>query len=461
MFTEQDLQNFWDEEIMPRFTEAALEARVELLDGTSVRYVNLDNAATTKPFKAVVGRVNKELDGYGSVHRGAGQHSRQTTEKYDKARNTIGSFVGATPDNYVIFTKNTTEAINQAAALLGSDGLALVSDIEHSSNLLPWLRRGRVAQFKTGARGEIDPAEIEKIIEEIASELTALLSVISVTGASNITGYQPPIYDIAELAHRHNARLLVDVCQLIPHEKVNVLPDSEPRHLDFITFSGHKMYAPFGVGVLVGPKQFFDNAVPYQLGGGNLSYITPDLKIKRPYTERDHDPGTPNAIGVLALEEAIKQLEQIGMSRIRDYEHQLVGLALEELRQIPGVIVYLGKGHSSIVPFDIQGMEPKLVAEILAREHGVGARAGSSCAYRLIDKLKGVAQEQAFKIADEIDKGITANIPGIVRASFGIYNNVNDARRFVDAVREIANNGFGYYKSRYSMNPRTGDWTPK
>ena len=254
--------------------------------------------------------------------------------------------------------------------------------------------------------------------------------------------------------------IFVDVCQLIPHERIDVLDEADPEHLDFIAFSGHKMYAPFGIGVLIGPRRFFDSVVPYQLGGGNLSYITPDLKMVRSFRERDNDAGTPNAIGVLALEESIRQMEQIGFSRISFYERNLTRIAVQGLCSIPNAIVYLREPHGTVIPFDIEGVPSRLTAEVLAQEFGIGTRAGSFCTYELIRKLKYITPYEEAKIKRDLEEGITASVPSVVRASFSIYNSPEDAARFVCSVRKIAEKGFEFYKSRYATNPINGDWHP-
>jgi cysteine desulfurase len=165
------------------------------------------------------------------------------------------------------------------------------------------------------------------------------------------------------------------------------------------------MYAPFGTGVLVGPKEFLDAAPPYQIGGGNLPYITRDLQIKRFRTERAHDPGTPNAMGALALARAIEILDGLGPDRVARYEHALVAEAFRRMTAIPGVRPYVrADALAHVIPFDVEGFDARLVGEILAHEHGIGVRAGAFCTYEYIRKLKGVTDEQDRLIADEVDR---------------------------------------------------------
>lgn len=455
---------FWQDNIKPLFSLDALNFIVKNRFGESIRYVNLDNAATTTPLAEVKEYINEMLDAYGSVHRGSGQKSRISTQQYDASRQIIRQFVGASSQNYIIFAQNTTGAINQLAELWAKrPGKILVSDIEHSSNLLPWLTCNEVIQYKTLADGTVDLAEIETIFQQHQHQpRQEQIKLLTITGASTITGYKPPIHDIAALAHRYGIKIFADLCQLVQHERVNMRPDDDPCHLDFIAFSGHKMYAPYGTGLLVGSKDFFDAHYPYQIGGGNLPYITRNLEIKRFCTERAHDPGTPNAMGAIAIARAIQILEALGREKIADYEHSLVQYTYEQLQRIPDVIMYVSN-HSlaHVIPFDLNRFDGYLVAEILAQEYGIGVRSGAFCTYEYIRKLKNISDQQDQMIAREVELGITRNIPSIIRASFAVYNTFEDCDRFVQAISEIITNGVDHYLSDYSKDKISGVWQVK
>ncbi|MBW4671275.1 MAG: aminotransferase class V-fold PLP-dependent enzyme [Cyanomargarita calcarea GSE-NOS-MK-12-04C] len=458
----ENCDNFWEQEIRPLFTGESLFFKVKTRYGKYIKYVNLDNGATTTPFAPVKGYVDSMLDTYGSVHRGSGQKSIITTQEYDSSRDIIRDFVGSSANNYVIFSKNTTEAINGAATLWAKrPGKILVSDIEHSSNLLPWVTQDQVIQYRTKANGSVDLVEIENILSSHRNlPETEQIKLVTITGASTITGYRPPIYDIAALAHRYNAKMFADVCQLIQHEKVDMRPDDDPTHLDFVAFSGHKMYAPYGTGVMVGPKEFFDGSYPYQIGGGNLPYITRNLEIKRFYTERAHDPGTPNAMGAIAISKAIEIIEALGRERIAKYEHDLVEYTFTRLGRIPNVRVHISGDYiAHVIPFDIDGFDGRLVAEILAQEYGIGVRAGAFCTYEYIRKLKNISDLADEEIAAEVDRGITRNIPTIIRASFAVYNTLEDCDRFLDAISQISRQGVEHYRPHYKQDEMTGVWT--
>jgi len=443
-------------EIKPLFSRESLELLVKTTRGT-LREVNLDNAATTIPFSVVSEAVAEFLRTYGSVHRGSGQRSRTSTQSYEDARDRIQQFTGASLDSYVVFTKNTTEAINHAAQLWSRrSGKVLISDIEHSSNLLPWLASNEVIQYRTNPDGTLNIECVEEVFK------THDIKLLAITGSSNVTGYKPPIHDLAELAHKYGAMILVDACQLIQHQKVDVLPSDNPRHLDFVAFSGHKMYAPFGGGVLIGPKEFFDQAMPYQIGGGNLTYISRDLQLKRFPTVQAHDPGTPNAVGAISIAKATEVLESIGYDRIHEYESDLVRSAFIGLKQVDGVKVYVQEPElGNIIPFDITGMNSILTAEILRDDYGIGVRAGSFCTYEFMRKLKSISDEQDQKISEEIDRGVTRSIPGVVRASFGLVNNQEDVTRLVSAINEIAQNRIEHYSQTYKQDTTTGMWTKR
>jgi len=460
----EDYQKFWETELRPLFDPEGLNHKVTLANGLKIRYIDLDHAATTMPFLEVKEFINEWFNSYGSVHRGEGDKSVSTTNAYDATRARICDYVGARDGNYVVFTKNTTESINQAASLWAKiPGKVLVSDIEHSSNLLPWVVQDEVVQYKTDQDGLVDIKEIEKILKERANGPEAeRIKLVTFTACSNITGYSPPIYDIARLAHQYGAKVFADLCQFIPHEPVDMLDNDDDAHLDFIAFSGHKMYAPYGIGVLVGPKEFFDGHLPYHIGGGNLPYITGELEVKRYFMERAHDAGTPNAMGPIALSKAMDIYERIGIDRIVDYEHALVTYAYHRVSEAPGIHLHVPPERiKHVIPFDIDGFHSRLVAAILSYEYGIGARAGSFCTYEYIRKLKRVTSDDDKIISAEVDEGITRTIPSIARASFSICNSFHDCDVFANAVIEIATNGAEYYQERYTQDQETGSWLLK
>src|SRR5262245_54498955 len=233
-----------------------LKSKIPLLDGRLVPYINLDNAASTPPLHDVLEIVKRFLPNYSSVHRGVGFKSRLSTAAYDEAHKIIGRFVGADMDsNTVIFGKNTTEAINKLAYRypLNPNSVILSTMMEHHSNDLPWRRRAQVVRAQVTGEGRLDEDDVDRLLAKFGNRV----ALLTVSGASNVTGFIQPIHRLARKAHNVGARILVDAAQLAPHRRINIKPDDDPEHLDFIAFSAHKMYAPFGVGALIGPREVF------------------------------------------------------------------------------------------------------------------------------------------------------------------------------------------------------------
>ena len=458
--TVDNLHAVWEGTFKPLFCEEHLSVIQTVRDGSELRYVNLDNAATTKPFKKVLETVLESLKEYGSVHRGAGLHSRISTERYERAREDILHLVGASKDSYAIFTKNTTDAISMAASLWAQkSGTVLVSDIEHSANLTPWINSGNeVVQYKTGQDVDVSQ-EVLQAFE--CRKNNRCIKLLTVTGASNVTGYKPPIYTLAKIAHDHGAMILVDACQLVQHEKISMSCSVDSSSdIDFIAFSGHKMYAPFGAGTLVGPKLFFDSVEPYQIGGGSMAYITNDLKIIRRNNVHDHESGTPNFIGALAMAESMNMLyNSIGIDNVKTYEHEIGSQLFHGLQSIPEITMFVPDGDRTVFPFTVKGIPSSLVAEILSHEYAVGIRAGHFCVFELARQLCGISKTVDDSISREVDAGITRNIPGLVRASLSIYNPPDDIDRLLKGVHEIVKNGFLHYAGKpYLQNEKTGVW---
>jgi len=486
------LQKFWDTELKKLFPKESLNFLVKTPNG-KVRYINLDNAATTTPFKSVIENILKELNSYGSVHRGAGEKSKISTDKFEETRETIKKFVDAKKSDYVAFESNTTVGMNKLAYMFARiKGKVLVADIEHSASLLPWIiQEGRrkinaqislknalagetdylnkkilqegnkkVIKYKTNNNFAFDINDIEKIFKKQSTKKESeRIKVLVVTGASNVTGYHPPIKNLSKMAHKYGALVVVDACQFLQHEKINM----QKEGIDFVVFSGHKMYAPFGSGAVVGKKVVFDDFWPRDIGGGNFPYITGKGEVLRYKSNQAHDPGTPNFVGARALHYSIKQLESIGVKNISNYEHALVEYVFEELKKINNVKMYVnrnpdGSFDRSLITFNIYGMPHQLVAEILNHEYGMGVRAGAYCVYEFSRRIQNISSKQDEKITSEVKKGKLANIPGSVRASFSIFNSPFDAKKFIKAISEISKKGFDYYVKKYKKNSLTGEW---
>ncbi len=406
-------------------------------NGLHQRYINLDNAASTPALETVFQFIQAFMPHYSSVHRGAGVKSKISTDLYDRAHEIVGEFVGANlSTNTVIFTKNTTEAINKLAQQYSfeKNDIVLTTEMEHHSNDLPWRNKARTIHIKTNHSGSLDLDDLKLKLRLYHSRIV----LVCVSGASNVTGIVQPIHEIAEMAHKVGAKLFVDAAQLAPHRKIEMLPDDDPRHIDFIAFSGHKMYAPFGSGVLIGPKEFFLNTPPKYSGGGTVASVTLDDVVWAGLPDRE-EAGSPNVIGAVSMAKALKELLAIGMKQISDHEHQLCEYALEQLQKIPGLILYgdLKVDRVGVISFNMEGFSHEEVATYLSTEFGIGVRNGCFCAHPYVVKLLGLSNKQIASWRNHLLNGDKSAMPGLVRISFGCYNTKDDIDILVKALREL------------------------
>src|SRR6266436_5801294 len=315
---------------------AGVDLPVPLHGGSTVTGINFDNAASTPPLTRVRDMVNRFSDLYSSVHRGTGYKSRLSTEAYEQAREMVSRFLGVDEKSQVgIFVKGTTDALNRIAAEEASlDGRqVLVTEMEHHADLLPWRHRSGHVMVGLSDGGHIDVEAIEQALKKAEGRI----SLVAVCGASNVTGFVSPIHEVAELAHRYGARVSVDAAQLAPHHRIDVRTGDDPGHLDFVSLSGHKMYAPYGAGVLVAPRDFFAGA-PEVMGGGAISIVTWDDTVWADLPDRE-EAGSPNVIGAVALGVAIETLLELGFDEMLDHEVALGRMLIYGLGEIPGVTV--------------------------------------------------------------------------------------------------------------------------
>lgn len=384
--------------------------RVALRDGREVRHVGLDLAATAPALVAVAGRVAEALPTYASVHRGAGPFSARSTERYEAARTTVASFAGARPDDVCVFVRNTTDALNLLAAAVPADaGDVLFLDCEHHANLLPWTTR----PHREIAHADTIAETLKRLELALAARPAAL---VAVTGASNVTGEILPVDRLAALAHAYGARLVVDAAQLAPHRPL----DLAGWGADYVAFSGHKTYAPFGAGALVGRRDWLDAAPPHLLGGGAVEDVRADGVDWRAAPER-HEGGTPNLLGAIALAAACEALAALPPDALAAHENALRVRLVEGLERLPGVRTLRIWRDSAdavgVVAFTVAGRAPAEVSGLLADEHGIGLRAGRFCAHPLLARL------------DLLD--------GALRASFGVSTTTADVDRLLRALDDV------------------------
>lgn len=286
--------------------------------------------------------------------------------------------------------------------------------------------REMVLRYPLNKEGEFDLTNIEEILKN--NKIKAFV----LTASSNLTGYRPDIKKIGELVHRYGAYYIVDACQFLQHHKIDMME----MGIDFLAASGHKFYAPYGGGFLIGPKNFLDEFLPYQIGGGNLPYITKDGIFLRYKNQLAHDPGTPNAVGAVSMAIAINQLKALGIKRIEEYESSLARVAFEEMKKNDKIKLLVKSNHlSTVIPFIIEGQDSRVVAERLNKEFGIGVRAGSFCVYDVVRNLLNIGDES--EIIETVNHGDTSLIPGIIRASFALCNSQADVKRFIEAINFI------------------------
>jgi cysteine desulfurase/selenocysteine lyase len=426
------------------------------------RYINFDNAASTPTFAPIADAVSGFLRWYSNVHRGTGFKSQLSSWIFEQSRDMAADFVGADlKTQVVIFTKNSTEAINKLSNRLGltKSDIVLTTLMEHHSNELPWRRVARVEHVGLCQDGTID----KKHFLELMSKYGNRVKLVAVTGASNVTGYINDLDFFAREAHKGGARVLVDGAQLVPHRPVNVKPHDPECRIDFMVFSAHKMYAPFGVGVLVGDKATFEKGDPDSVGGGVVDIVTLEEAYWTDLPEKE-EAGTPDIVGVVALGKAIKMFETIGWDEIIRHEAELTAYALKEISKIPEVTLYgdtdpaTAAGRLGVISLNVGTLPHALTAAILSYEGGIGVRSGCFCAHTYVKELLHVNDADSRELERQILSRDRSHIPGAIRCSFGLYNTKEEIDALVVMLKKIA---AGDYDKSYVLNKEKGEYSPR
>lgn len=376
--------------------------------------VYLDNAATTQKPQCVIDTLDRVYTTLNAnVHRGVHRLSQEATEAMENARNTVRDFIGAEHSHEIIFTRGTTESINLVASSFGGTFLksgdeVIVSSVEHHSNIVPWqLLRDRI-----GVVLRVIPLTAECSLDvaayrEMFNERTRLVSVAHV---SNVLGVTNPVKEIIDIAHSHNVPVLVDGAQSAPHLKV----DMKALDADFFAFSGHKVYAPTGIGVLYGKEKWLTAMQPYHGGGEMIKSVSFE---KTTYNELPYkfEAGTPDYAGIIALGKALEWVTEKGIEDIAAHEQMLTLYAVEQLRKIEGMRIF-GQPDGAAVSFLVGDIHPADMGTIL--DHlGIAVRTGHHCAQPLMDIL---------------------GVPGTVRASFAAYNTKEEIDILVKGIERAA-----------------------
>lgn len=440
-----------------------LDVETPLLDGSRRRYINFDNAASTPPLKAVQRAVNDFMTYYSSVHRGTGFKSQLATHIYEEARAITMRFVGADPQTHTcIYGKNTTEAINKLARrfpFTPDRNVVLTSGMEHHSNDLPWRKATETIHIRLHPDGRLDEADFNAKLTEYGDRL----ALVAITGASNVTGYLNPIHEMAAKVHALGAQIAVDCAQLAPHRQVNMRPLDDPTHLDYVAISAHKLYAPYGTGALIGRRDMFEEGDPDMVGGGTVSIVTLGDVVWAGPPDRD-EAGSPNTAGAVALAAAICQLQSVGMDAVAAHEAELTTYTLKTLASVPGFHPYgdtdseNSANRLGVIPFNLEGKSHFWVAAVLGHEFGIGVRNGCFCAHPYILHLMGLSSDEAHTVRENILAEDKRDMPGLVRASFGLYNTTKEVDALAEALERIAH---GKYYGTYIQDIPSGEFHPE
>jgi selenocysteine lyase/cysteine desulfurase len=420
----------------PALALVGADTTVPLVDGSQRRYVDLDHAASTSCLATVRRAVDELMPWYSSVHRGAGYKSQVTTDAYEGAREAVRSFVGGREDDVVVFTRNTTDATNLLASALPADTEVIGFAAEHHANLLPWRRRAfTLLPLPAGPADALD-----RLDRALARPARGRRRLVAVTGASNVTGEIWPYAELAQLAHRHGARIMVDAAQLAPHRPIDMAADG----IDYLALSGHKLYAPLGSGALVGRRDWLAAGEPFLAGGGAVRYVGTGTVVWAGLPDRQ-EAGSPNVVGAVALGVACRTLQAADRPAVEAHQARLAGDTRARLLAVPGVqmLRLWAADHPriAVLPFTLRHVPYATVAAALSAEHGVGVRHGCFCAHPLMAALLRIDARTEAHLRDSLSRDVPVAVPGAVRASIGIGTTADDCDRLVEAVTELSVHG--------------------
>ncbi|MFD3520298.1 aminotransferase class V-fold PLP-dependent enzyme [Streptomyces sp. NPDC058653] len=416
------------------------DVTVPLVTGGEVTYAALDYAASAPALQRVWDDVAAYAPYYGSVHRGAGYLSQLSTDLFENSRRTVARFLGCREDDQVVFTRSTTDSLNLLASALPERCEVFVFETEHHASLLPW-RDARVTFLNAPRTPREAVATLERALARRDLESPAL---VCVTGASNVTGELWPVRELAAAAHAHGARVVLDAAQLAPHHPVDIAE----LDVDWVAFSGHKLYAPFGSGVLAGRADWLREAEPYLAGGGASRKVARrtdgGVDVEWHTGAARHEAGSPNVIGVYAIASACEALTEAGFDRLVEREQELVARVREGLAEVPEVRVLSLFGDAAprvgVISFVVEGWNSSHFAAALSAEYGIGVRDGLFCAHPLVRTLLGGDPGDPGECGAP-DAGPGERSLNAIRVSFGAGTPDEHVARFTGAVKELVRDG--------------------
>lgn len=422
-----------------------IDTPVFLANGLPAIPINFDNGATTPPLKCALNSIIDNALIYGPIARGAGQKGELCTKKYEDARDIILDFFNLKGNkNYtVIYTKTTTESLNILANILikNKKDKILTTRMEHHANDLPWRHSATVEYVDVDELGRINILDIEdKLIENKGQ-----IKYVSITGASNVTGYINDIHAIASVCHKYGAKIIVDAAQLIAHKEINMKGNNISEQIDFLVFSAHKAYAPFGSGAIVGLVQDLDTLDPFLRGGGCVDSVFDESVMWNPLPSL-LEAGSPNFLGIMAMVSALQELKSIGFDNIQAHEMKIKNYLIEEMKKIPNLILYADVDHTDdrlgVISFNIRNLKFDKVSQRLADEVGIATRCSKFCAHTYVNRLMGASDDVAYEDVINAHINKTCSQFGMVRVSLGLYNTIEEAEKFIVALTNLATRNF-------------------
>ena len=419
------------------------DVQVPLASGEKVGYAALDYAASAPALQQVWDDVAAYAPYYGSVHRGAGYLSQLSTDLFEQSRRTVADFLDLRDGDQVVFTRATTDSLNLLAGALPAGTRVYAFETEHHASLLPWRQAGLTVEYLRAPRSHAEAvAALDAALAAGDPEGPRLLCV---TGASNVTGELWPIAELTETAHRHGARVVLDAAQLAPHHRLSV----RDLDVDWVAFSGHKLYAPFGAGVLAGRSDWLDAAEPYLAGGGASRTVARQedgsVAVEWHTGPARHEAGSPNVIGAYAIASACRTLTTAGFDALEAREHALVERLTAGLADVPEVKVLnlFGEGSArvGVLSFVVRGWNSSHFSAALSAEYGIGVRDGLFCAHPLVRTLLGGEDTAPSECGAP-----EPSLPGerslnAIRVSFGAGTPDEHVDRFLAAVRALVTDG--------------------
>ncbi|MGB1697417.1 MAG: aminotransferase class V-fold PLP-dependent enzyme [Thermoplasmatota archaeon] len=412
--------------------------------------VFMDHGASTQAPTPVLDAVmDLHTKHYANIHRGNHALSLESSDLFDEGEHVFADFIGANAETgCFVMGGNTTDSLSLAAHIIRDvPGATATTIAEHHSNDLPHRRAGKVLHAEVDEFGRVDMDHMESILQDNEVKLLA------VTGASNVTGYFPPIYKLARMAHDNGARILVDAAQLYAHDAIDVRADDHPEHIDFLAAAGHKAYSPFGSSFLYGPQDLMDAAPPFQPGGGTVDWVTGDDAWFTKSPDR-HMGGTPNITGVVAFAAATKWLKELGMDNVREHERELTAYGLKRFAELEAEhdVELFGPRSADekagVFSFLFEDVRHEVASKVLSSEFGIATRNGCFCAHPLLHRLLKLGDTSEW--TDALSRGEPVQLPGATRATIGIYQTKAEVDLLFDALDVI---GKKAWKGNYTADP--------